>query len=402
MQLRFLLNLAVVNVLTKKLRAILTVGGVGISVAVMVILIGLGGGLQSLVTEQISKTESQNVVTVSSKRAKQLKLDQETISKISSISGVTSVEQTVGLSGKLVYHGITLNMPVYGATGDYFGVTPHEMAAGRAIDKKSQDENFIMLSRAVLKAYGIENPDEVLDKPVKLELTINKDQDLNQEEDSRQLEADTFSVIGVVDKTSSPVSYIPAEYLFKKGVDVASQLKVSIAFPDKMQEIRESIEQMGFQTASIKDTLDQVNRIFKVIKSIIAIFAIITVMVAVFGTLNTITIELVEQTQQIGFLRIMGIKKEDVGLLFVIQSVLLSFSGALLGVSAGSLFGISANGFISAVASNVANGDQLYVYKLPSIAIIMILVLSVVLGWAIGQIPARRAIKINPLEALRE
>src|SRR5690606_41422220 len=93
---------------------------------------------------------------------------------------------------------------------------------------------------------------------------------------------------------------MPMEYVQEHGVNIAAEVKLLVTIPDKIAEVRETVEQLGFQTSSIRDTIDQVNKIFGVIEIILIIFGGITLIIAVFGTLNTITIALVEQTRQVG------------------------------------------------------------------------------------------------------
>jgi putative ABC transport system permease protein len=397
----FLAHLAIMNVLRQRLRAFLTIGGIALSTAIMVLLFGLGAGLQKMVTEQISRTDLQNVVTVSSKNMQSIKLDSEVISKIQSISGVTSLEQVANLSGQVTYHDIALVIPVYGVTSDYFKLSPIDKTAGETDGQMVGDAHNIILSEGALKAFGMSH--NVVGKTISLNVTITKDNATKQAETTKQVAATDFVVRGIVDKGTTPIGYIPAEFLFKNGVNNASQLKVEVAYNDKIGAVRESIEQLGYTTTSVQVAIAQVNRIFGIIRRILVVFACITILVTVFGTVNTITIELVEATRQIGFLRVMGIRREDVGRLFMMQSIILSVSGVVVGVSAGLLFGLFTNGIIQALAGDSSASTQqgIYVYQIPILPIIIMLVLSIMLGWVIGLLPAKRAVRINPLAALK-
>jgi ABC-type lipoprotein release transport system permease subunit len=118
---------------------------------------------------------------------------------------------------------------------------------------------------------------------------------------------------------------------------------------------------------------------------------------------NTITIELVEATKQIGFLRILGIKASDVGRLFIMQSIILAVTGVIIGIVGGIIVGALTNGAIKAVADQgpVGATNTIYAYQIPVWQIIIMVMLAVLLGWAIGLLPAKRAVAINPLEALK-
>ena len=176
----FIIRLAIANLMAKKLRTGLTVGGIALSVGVMVFLLGLGNGLQRSVTSEIARSGSQEVISVSSKRTKQLKLDSSAISRLTSISGVSDVEQLVGLTGRVTYHGISLDAPVYAVSAGYMETTPHEMIAGSLFSTRSSESKEIVISSRALQALGISNPREAIGREVALELSISKDWATNQ------------------------------------------------------------------------------------------------------------------------------------------------------------------------------------------------------------------------------
>ncbi len=396
----FLSRLAVGNLLNKRLRTGLTVGGIALSVGVMVFLLGLGTGLQRIVTTEIAQSGSQQTISVTSKRTKQLKLDSSALSRLSSISGVSSLEQQVGLSGRVTYHGISLDMPVYAVSKGFLDTTTYQLVAGEIFTAQSATEKQLIISTRALQALGLTNAKEAVGKRVDFTITVNKDWATNQAEASKDFADKNFTIIGVVEKGSTPVTYAPLEFLQQYGINAASEVALTVTVPDKISAVRETVEQMGFQTASIRDTIDQVNRIFGVIQTILIIFGAITLVIAVFGTLNTITIALVEQTRQVGFLRILGISKQDVRRLFMLQSILLSFSGVVLGIGLGIGLGSICNGLVWYMAkqSGVAAWQ---LYQLPYVAILLLLVCAAGLGWLLGLGPARRAVGLRPLEALR-
>lgn len=397
----FLIRLALQNVFKRRLRAFLTIGGVALSTSVMVLLFGLSSGLQNMVTAQINRTAERNVITVDSKNAKVLKINDTTISNFQSISGVTNVDTSTSLSAQVVYNGIALTIPVYAVSPGFFDAVPLTVTKGNLSGQFGNGKRTLVLSSSALKAFNSDT--DLVGKKVGVSVTINQDNDDKQTDFSRQTSSQNFNVAAVIDKGTSVVGYIPASYVISQGVDNYSQAIIRVAYPEKVPTIRQAIEQSGYDTSNIQDDIDQVNRIFKIIRNILVVFALITTLITVFGTVNTITIELVEATRQIGFLRIFGIKATDVGQLFIMQSVILAVSGVLLGIITGVFLGALTNGAIKAVAESGAaqSANTIYAYQIPVWQIIIMVMLAVVLGWAIGLLPAKRAVSINPLEALK-
>lgn len=366
----------------------------------MVFLLGLGFGLRQIVTTEIAQSGSQEAISVSSKRTKQLKLDASALSRLSSISGVASVEQLVGLSGRLTYHGISLDLPVYAVTRGYMATTPQELVAGREFTAQSVEGREVIVSSRALQALGINSPEEAIGKTVTFDVAISQDWATNQEESLREISQPDYVIAGVVEKGGAPVAYTPLESFQEYGINVATEAKLIVSVPDRITAVRETVEQLGFQTSSIRDTIEQVNQIFGVIQTILIIFGGITLIIAVFGTLNTITIALIEQTRQVGFLRILGIRRQDVHRLFMLQSILLSTSGAIAGVLLGCAFGVAINSVVWFMAER--NGLVSWsVYQFPLGPILIILACSIGLGWILGMGPAKRAVNLRPLEAMK-
>ncbi|MFZ2544372.1 MAG: FtsX-like permease family protein [Candidatus Saccharimonadales bacterium] len=396
---RFLIRLALLNTFKRKVRAGLAIGGIALSSAVMVLLFGVSDGLKSLVTEEVSNAEVTSVITVNQRNVQQVILDQQRISTIKSISGVADVQQLVGLVGEIRYHGSTVNLPLYAITDDFFRASPVQKVSG-IVDRQPKGMNVILSSKA-LETFGVE-PGDAIGRSVLLKTTIPEAYtEQGKTESERSIKEDTFTVVGSIDRGNLPVAYVPIEYLVQKGLTNVSQLKVTATYPEKIPSIRESIEQMGYQTTSVQDSIDQVNRIFDVIQSIILLFGIIALVITIVGTFSVITLTLMEEMKQIGFLRLMGMQKTAVGFLFTTQAVMLTLIGAVLGTVIGVAFGMIANGAAQALVGDTAFTGDVFVFKIPVLQIIIILMLSVLLGWLIGLTPAKKAVSVGPLEGLR-
>lgn len=395
----FLFRLAWINTFKKKFRAGLAIGGIALSSAIMVLLMGVGLGLQALVTQEVGSSDSVDIVTVNQRNMQQIKLNEARISEISSFGGVGEVGRLVGVVSEVTYHGINLNMPTYAVTNDFFGMVPGmEGPEGEPLQLAGLDE--LVVSQRTLEIFGI-SENEAIGKEVTVAVEVPSDYASSLEGTTKVLRAETFTIAAVIDRGSLPVAYLPLEYLVRNGVDSVSQLKVRLTDPGNMLAVRESIEQLGLQTTSIQDSIDQVNRIFAVIQKIILVFAFIALVITVFSTFNVITLTLIEETKQIGFLRIMGMKSRAVGFLFVAQSIMLTSFGAVAGVTIGVLLGLLANGALQTTVRDLAFSGSVYIFKIPMLSIILMLMLSLLLGWLIGILPARRAVKINPLQELQ-
>lgn len=399
MRLIYIVQLAALNIYSKSFRTILTVSGIMISVAIIVFMAGIGYGLQNIVTFELSKSQSTKVVSVSPQR-RQLKIDQAVTSKFQSITGVNSVERSVSLSGKVVYHGTALVLPIYGVTKGFFEATPVTLAKGEVIKDTNFEKTPVVVNQIVLKGFSIENADDAIGKEVDMDFVVTADMASKQTENQKVFVGNKYQIVGIINEGSTPIVYVPISDLEKLGVDSASQAKVIVENTDKISEVRQTIEQMGFRTANVLDTLNQVDKIFRILRILLACAGIITLFVAVLGTLNTITISLAEQTPEIGFLRILGIKQDNVSFLFIAESILLSLTGTTAGIIAGIFAGWVINLWTGAATRNL-QVTLVRLFALPFWIPFGLIIFAFGLGWLIGITPAKRAVRIDPLKALR-
>ncbi len=393
----FLIRLSLLNTFKKRLRAILAITGIALTSAAMVVLFGVETGLHNLIDTQVSSGGPIDVLTVNQRNVQQIKLDDERISKIQSLSGVSQVGRSVGLLGNAVYHGINLNLPLYAVTNDYFVMNPAPVFAGSTTSQPAADN--IIVSAKVLEAYDIQSKTAIGTK-IQLSATITNDYASKLSTATLTTTPKAYTIVGVVDRGALPVIYMPIEQLYTQGMDSVAQIKLQLTTPDKMPAVRSTIEQMGFQTTSIQDTIDQIDKLFDVIRGILMLFAVVVFVITVSGTFTIITLTLLEETKQIGFLRIAGLRQHDVKMLFIIQSIVLTFLGAITGIIVGSFLGFALNGLAGAVASSESFSGEITVFALPVQQIIMILMLAVVIGWLVGILPAKRAVMMSPLEEL--
>ena len=392
----FFIRLALLNTFKKKLRLALALAGISLTSGVIVLLFGFQIGLKNLVDTQVKNGQATNVVSVTLRSSNAVKLDEQRVSSIQSISGVSDVAESVGLLSNAVYHGITLNAPLYAVSSNYFALNPPTTVQG-ATEQQPADDT-IVVSTTVLTAFSID-PKSAIGKEIKLSINLTPDyvRTIDKETPTK---TKSYTIKGVIDRGNLPVIYASIDSLKDQGLSSVSQLSLQLTNPDKAPSVREAVERQGLQTSSIQDTIDQINKLFAVINGILVVFSIIVFVITVTATFTIITLTLMEETQQIGFLRIMGLRSSDVSLLFVIQSILITSLGAVMGIILGTVGGFILNGYARALAASDAFYGEISVFVLPTGQIIIILMLSVIIGWIVGTIPAKRAAQLNPLEEL--
>ena len=149
------------------------------------------------------------------------------------------------------------------------------------------------------------------------------------------------------------------------------------------------------------DTLNEINKVFNYLNLILIGFGGIGMLIAILGMFNTLTISLLERTKEIGLMVALGARSVDMKRLFIFEALFLSLVGATLGivgaVGLGWLINIVMN--MLAAGRGVKDGFQLFAH--PYQLVFGVIGFMVIVGLLVVVLPARRAQKISPIDALR-
>lgn len=259
-------------------------------------------------------------------------------------------------------------------------------------------QKLAVVNQAMLRLLGIEEGKAVGESIL---ATLVFDNSLfSQEEYQAESVEEEFKIIGVVPGNDTPAFYFPFSDLKGTGIENFTQMKVVAVDKDDLKEVRVAIESMGFKTSSVVDTVGKINGLFNNIRLVLFFLGLIALGVAALGMFNTLTVSLLEKTREVGLMKAMGMKSDEVKRLFLAESIVIGLSGGLAGLALGFVLGklISASLSTVAVAKGVGVIDVVFI---PPHLAISIIVLSLVVGVFTGIFPARRTTKISALNALR-
>ena len=162
-------------------------------------------------------------------------------------------------------------------------------------------------------------------------------------------------------------------------------------------KVKDDLTSMGYLAQTAADVLGVINTFINVLQGVLLGFGALAVLTSVFGIINTQYISVLERTQQIGLMKALGMRRRDVGRLFKLEAAWIGLLGGSIGTGLAVILGTIANPIISKALDI---GDvSLIVFTPMNIAIVIIGL--VVVSVSSGILPARKAAKLNPIEALR-
>ncbi|MBK9240722.1 MAG: ABC transporter permease [Acidobacteria bacterium] len=166
------------------------------------------------------------------------------------------------------------------------------------------------------------------------------------------------------------------------------------------QDVQDQIKAMGFTAFSLNDALQGAKRAFLLLDILLALVGSIALAVSSLGIVNTMVMSILERTREIGIMKAIGGSDRDVRGIFLVEAATIGLiggvAGIVLGWGVGRLINIGANIYIERQGGTA--GD---LFSLPWWLILGAMAFALVVSLVAGSYPARRAARLDPIQALR-
>ena len=381
---------------TRPKRTALTVLGVSIGIGAILFLVSLGYGLQKMMLEQITTSEALLTLDVTPTKAEIISLTPEIIENISKIENVEEVSPLIILGGQATIGDLTSDISIHSCGPSYFRLGGVNLLKGELF--KKENEQKVILSTALLRTFDLES-NQAIGKKVKFILFLPKKEEEVEEIDIIQIEED-YLISGIVEDNIDSFAYLSLGSLKDLNFEKFSQLKVKTSESKFIEEVKEKITSMGFWVSSLSEIVDEANKVFGAMKIILAVFGLVALFVAAIGLANTMTVALLERTNEVGVMKAIGGEDKDIGKMFLLESTLIGCFGGIGGIILGQLGAFLCNGILNTLAQGLG-GQAVDIFYSPSWFLIFIMVFAILVGFLSGFFPAKKAAKMNPLDALR-
>lgn len=383
------IKMAFENIISNKMRSFLTMLGIIIGVASIIALITIVSGATKTVTDQVSAMGSNKVTIQIMGTPLKSGLSQGDLADLEKTNNIIGVSPTISMSTTLAYQGSSMEgVSLQGKNQVYFKNTEDILALGRIINPIDiASENHVALIGDEVKNnlfYGI--------NPVGEKIIVG---------------GMTYTIIGVLEKSSSFAStavndVVMIPYTTAMGVIGSKNInRLEIFLNDESQaeattrEIEASLTQAFngkeeaysiFNRQSIIDTIEEMTSILTMM---LAGIAGISLVVGGIGIMNMMLVSVTERTSEIGLRKALGAEPKQIQLQFLIESVMLSLMGGILGFAFGAL--------IAYIVCQLIGID----FVLAGSTVLLAVGFSGAIGVVFGFAPARKASQLNPIDALR-
>jgi len=397
---------AIDNLKHRKLRSWLTMIGIFIGIAAVVSLIGLGEGLREAINAQFGFLGT-DILSVTATggfgppgTGVVNPLTDKELNAIKSVAGVEGAAGRILESGKLEFNdqvgfGYAVSMP----DGEERKVMEHlmnmEAEKGRLLEDGESGSVFLGANfaeedngfgKSILPGAKV----EILDVEFKVVGIMEKKGSFQLDSAVFLNENDLRDLVGRPDN-----EYDIIAVRFNENEDVE---KIQSSIERKIRKIRDVDEgEEDFSVETPQSVIESVNSVLLGIQIFVYIIASISLLVGGIGIMNTMYTAVVERTKEVGIMKSIGAKNSTIFSLFFIESGFLGSVGGIIGALLGYLVATG----LSIIGRAVLGSDLISAHFTPQL-IIGALLFSFILGSFFGTLPAMRAAKLNPVDALRK
>lgn len=168
---------------------------------------------------------------------------------------------------------------------------------------------------------------------------------------------------------------------------------------DQKEALKERFNKAGYDAQTIQDQIGVVNQVLDVVTLALNIFGGIALLAASFGIINTLFMAVQERTREIGLMKALGMGRNKIFFLFSLEAILIGFWGSVVGIILANIAGRVINNLAAESFLKDFEGFELLAFPWQSMLLVVGIIVAI--SFLAGTLPARRASKKDPIEALR-
>ena len=443
-----LLLMAYQNLMRRKGRTILTVLGVIIGTAAIVVMLSLGIGLNESNRKSMERWGSLNIIEIYAGMRWDEEgnpigdanvLNDDAVAEIKALEGVAAVSPAIDTWGDVRWGRKQGGFSLIGLDPEQMEALEFSVAAGRLLEPF--DRNAIIVGSEVINNFWDERDmhrdggmmvmgprereegvsTELLDQ--RLTMTVYNRGDYNRQR------IFNLQVVGILDEKNmqrswqafAPISEVKRiqefinqgtndmemeqggrrqgnsrretaySYILARAVDVGAA-----------KELSKTLRDLGYNAWSMADNLEGIEQVARVMQAILGGIGGISLLVAALGITNTMIMSIYERTKEIGIMKVVGASFTDIRLLFLSEAGLIGVGGGAVGLVLSYVISYLLNKFGSGfINQGMPMGEEATISIIPPWLALFAVGFALVVGVLAGIYPANRAMNLSPVEAIR-
>lgn len=414
------------NVFRSKLRTILTVLALVIGAFTLTLTQALGAGVSNYLADQTASLGAEDVLVIGQQPEQQDPADgpaeyeaSDSDVAFESMAGTYTTLSGADLDRIEGVDGVESLLPVRMLEIDYISgdsATKYEFAwsatasatepptvAGGQLDHETERAE-VMLTKDYAEALGFDDYGSAIGERVQIGLT---------------------DAVGDVHETTGTVVGVAEDTLFASGIGINETLSATIgdlqvtgapdgagdhyaqaiasfdpaAGSDAVDAIQQDLADLGYEGATVDDQMGVFMSVIDAIIAVLSGFAVVALIAAGFGIVNTLLMSVQERTREIGLMKALGMGSSRVFGLFSLEALAIGLLGSAIGAALAAGVGALLNGALAGGLLADLPGLTLLVFEPVGVAVVIAVIAA--LAFVAGTLPAARAARQNPIDALR-
>ncbi len=386
--------MAIKNIKSSKTRSILTMLGIIIGVAAVIVITGLGNGMNNYIEDTFESMGTNSLtVSIMGRGSKSLPVDdmQDIVDENSDVFEYMSPTVTTSGSVKIGTESLDSTTPT-GVNEQYFEIKDLNVSEGRGL------EYIDILNRTHICVIGT---------------YINSEYYAgNALGDSIKINGTKYTIVGILEEqgdgteySDDNIIYVPYSTVSRLSSNgIISSYTVTFKDTDNAEAAKTLLEDKlteyfndsdAFYVMSLSELLDQMTEMSNVMITILTLIAGISLLVGGIGIMNIMLVSVTERTREIGIRKALGAKERYIMSQFVIEAAVTSALGGVIGILFGYILCAVATQVVSSLAEESITVIPSFISVLSSFGI------SAGIGVFFGYMPAKKAARLNPIDALR-
>ena len=432
----------------RKLRTFLTILGVVIGASSIILMLSLGIAMDYNFKEQLEGMQSLTIIEVHPNNWEDPnapKLDDKAVQTISALPGVQKVVPNRSLQAYLRFgkYATSWQVEIRGLSSEEMEALGYQVAEGRLFTP--EDNSGILLGQELCREF-VKAGQEINWRNPPPAMTFNIGEDLlkidigqyqggdtnepqldsqgNLVEVPKPIKATVLGLFGEEDWENSYSAVIPLQVFdklkkmqeryhkqlygeenpFKQDDNQYGNLRVKVMDEEYVTSVQEAINEAGYRASSPMEYLNEMKKASNSIQIMLGGIGAISLVVAAIGITNTMMMSIYERTKEIGVMKVIGARLTDIKKLFLVEALMIGALGGLMGVLFSYVLSYLLNKFGPQVAGEIfamlgSGGGSVSI--IPPWLAGAALIFSTIIGLLAGYFPARRAMGLSALKAIK-